>query len=148
MKYLLNKIKFTKAEKIFLFSLICLFLGFWVVSGRIWLRVNQHNVSIDGMSLSEGSDYFVFRSLNGDIFCYHQDHGTQYLILPKRSEISIISEGEDVIILPDFILFSHHALASLEDSNTKKRLANPNLVVKNGFIEFVGIHNERWRVPY
>ncbi len=145
MKGILKRIRFSKAEKIALVTLICLLLGFWLASGHIWLSVNSHSVSIDSRSLSEGSDYSNFRSLNEDVFCYHQDHGAQYLISPKRNEVSVISESEEVTIFPDFILLSNRALASLEDAN-KKRLPDAKLVIGNGYIEFVGIHNERWHI--
>lgn len=140
-----NRIRFSGAEKFIFAALICLALGGWLVRGQIWFGVDSQTISINGRSLSEGSDYSVFRSLSGDIFCYSQDHGAQYLISPARNEVSVISERERVTILPDFFLFSHRALAGVADSN-RQRLPGTQLTISSGLIEFVGVYNERWRI--
>jgi len=87
----LKRIKFTRDEKLILILLVCLSLGYWWISGHVWFCIDNHKISINGRFLAKGSDYSCFKSLGGDIFSYHQDHGTQYFISPKNNEVSPIS---------------------------------------------------------
>jgi len=151
---LLKKIKFTRAEKLILILLACLSLGYWWVIGHVWFRIDNHKISINGRSLAEGSDYSCFKSLGGDIFCYHQDHGTQYFISPKNNEVSTISEDADVGYM-EFILISGGARNGFENSGVKQRLPDSNMVIGNGYIEFTPSVTEwkspdveRWHISY
>jgi len=142
---LLKKIKFTTAEKLILILLACIGLGYWWVSGHVLFRIDDNKVSINGRSLTEGSDYSCFKSLAGDIFCYHQDHGTQYFISPNNREVSAISEGADVGYM-EVILISSGARNRFETSGVKQRLPESNLVIGNGFVEFTPTITE-WKSP-
>src|ERR1051325_289497 len=151
---LLKKIKFTTAGQSILILLACLSLGYWWVSGHVWFRIDNHKVSINGRSLAEGGDYSCFKSLAGDIFCYHQDHGTQYFISPRNNEVSAISESAGVGYL-EVILISGGARNGFEDSGVKQRLSDTQLTIGNGFIEFTPSITEwkshdmqRWNISY
>lgn len=152
----MRRIKFTNTEKLILVVLACLFSGYWWVIGYVWFRIDNHNVSINGRSLAEaeGSDYFCFKSLSENIFCYHQDHGTQYLISPVNKEVSIISQEVNVDYL-EVILIAGGARDGFKDSSFKKKLSDTPIVVGNGFVEFTPSITEwkspevqRWRISF
>lgn len=144
LRYLIDE-RFVKAEAPALILLVLLLLTCQWASGRIWLRFDENKVFINSRSLSAGSDYSIFRSLNGDIFCSHQDHGAQCLISPAKNEVSVISQSEDVTWL-DIVLLSDNALTDLEYGSARKKLPAPNLLFENGTVEFTGIYGERWRI--
>jgi hypothetical protein len=104
MKEFFTKIRFTKAEKLLLVAATCLLLSFWWFSNHVWFRIDNHKITINEQSAAERSDYSCFKSINRDIFCYHQDNGTHYLISPRNNEISVISENAGVIHLEDVLL--------------------------------------------
>jgi hypothetical protein len=124
------------------------------VNSYIWFRIDNHKISINGRSLARGSDYSCFKSLGGDIFCYHQDHGTQYFISPKNNEVSAIGENAGVGYL-EVILISGGARNGFKDSGVKQRLSDTQLTIGNGFIEFTPSITEwkspdvqRWHISY
>src|SRR3954465_2303589 len=131
----MKKIKFRTAEKLLLIALACASLGYWWVSSYVWFRIDSYKISINGRSLAEGSDYSCFKSLGGDIFCYHQDNGTQYFISPKNNEVSVISQDVDVGYF-EFFIVSGGAHNGFENSGLKQQLSDTQLIVGKDFIEF------------
>ena len=153
MRVLKNFLR-TVTGKIILAAMIFLSLGYWWVHGHVWFRIDNHNISINGQSLAAGSDYSCFRSMSGDIFCYHQDHGTQYFISPKKNEVSTIDETINVEYL-EGVLISGGASDGFESSGMKHRLPETSLIRGNGFVEFAPSVTEfkapqiqRWHIAY
>ena len=151
---LLNRNKFTTSEKLILILLACLSLGYWSVSSYVWFRVDDRKISINGRSLAEGSDYSCFKSLAGDIFCLHQDSGTQYFISPRNNEVSVISVDVDVTNL-DMILISSGAHSGFDNTGLKQRLPDAQLIVGKDSIKFTPSITEwksqaveRWHISY
>jgi hypothetical protein len=150
LKYLLNT---GYGKAVFVLVAVSLLASWWA-HGHIWFRIDDHNVSINGRSLAEGSDYSCFKSMNGDIFCYHQDHGTLYFISPKKGEVSTIDETVDLGYW-EFVLLSGGARDGFENSGLKHRLRETSLIIGNGFVEFEpsvtefkGPQVERWHIAY
>ncbi len=143
----LKKVRFTFLEKAVLLSVFCFLLIYWWGSSRVWFRIDNHNVVLNGRPLSDGNDYSCFKSLSRDVLCHHQDHGAQYLISPRRREVSIISEKEDVDLL-DVVLYSYRPLSNLDESNGRKSVPDAGLMVGDDLIKFVGIHGEEWHISY
>jgi hypothetical protein len=140
--------------KILLAATVFLLLGYWWVHGYVWFRIDNSHISINGRSLAEGSDYSCFRSMSGDIFCYHQDHGTQYFISPRKNEVSTIDERVDVEYL-EGVIISGGARDGFDGSDMKHRLPETSLIRGNGFVEFAppvtevkGSQIERWHITY
>ena len=130
-----NRLKFTPLKGLAISLGGCILISYLWVRSNVWFRINDHRVLVNGVSLADGSDYSCFKSLPGDIFCYHQDHGTQYFISPKLSEVSVISPDADVGSM-DVILISSGARTRFENSNVKQKLADSHLIVGDGFVEF------------
>ena len=144
----------TITGKIILAAVVFLALGYWWVHSHVWFRIDNHKISINGRSLAEGSDYSCFKAMSGDIFCYHQDHGTQYFISPKKNEVSTIDEAIDVEYL-EGVLISSGASDGFDSSGMKHRLHETSLTRGNGFVEFApsvtefkGAQTERWHIAY
>jgi len=137
--------KLTNAKRVLIVALACLsLLAYRWVSLHIWFPLDCQLLVDDKF---KPVDYLPGKSLNGDIFLRNQDHGTQYLISVKNKEVSVISEDEDFIDV-GFLTYTHDVLASLEDSKIKQRLAEPNLSVGAGVVEFAASNGERWRISY
>ncbi len=132
MKEFWNKSKFTKREIGLAISLAFLLLGYWWFSNHIWFRIEDNKVSINQQS--DPIDYSCFKSLSGEIFCHHQDNGTQYLIVPKTNEIYTI-DGEGITYLEGIIISSTFT-NTLHSSNIREKL--PDKITRSeNFIEFV-----------
>ena len=144
----------TTIGKIILGAVVFILLGYWWAHGHVWFRIDNHNISINGRSLAAGSDYSCFKSMSGDIFCYHQDHGTQYFISPKKNEVSTIDEAANVDYLEDFLI-SGGARDGFVSLGMKHQLSDTSLMHGNGFVEFApsvtefkGSQTERWHIAY
>jgi hypothetical protein len=145
------QIKPTPAKIFAVATLAVCALIVWRVVGHVWFRIDDSKVSINGKTLATypGSDYSCFKSLRGDIFCYHQDHGTQFLISPRKREVSTIDESADVNYF-EFVVFSD----DFDRSGVKHTLPD-QLTLGNGFVEFAPSVTEfkspepqRWRIYY
>jgi len=114
---------------------------------HIWFSVNHSEILVDGAFNPMLYDYMPVRSLNGDIFLRNMDHGTEYLISPKKNEVSVIMEGYEFIDIGLFT-YTRDDLVNYKDSKVKTVLPNSNLLVGNRFVEFTSPENKRWNISY
>ncbi len=145
MRNFLGKIRLTISEKLALVLLIVSILSYWWASNHIWLPVNFHNVYVNGKPLYE-LDYSIFKSLSGDIYCYHQDHGKEYLVSLKKKEVTF-SEDEDVYNY-ELMLYVPKAIPAPTNLNPRQIMPDSKLVIDSSFVEFTGVYGERWHIPY
>jgi len=139
-----------------LIAAVVLAVGFFAIAYRwvshhIWFSIEHSQILVDGASypaLPMLADYMPGKSLNGDIFLRNMDHGTEYLISPKKKEVSTISEDYDFIDI-DFFTYTRDDLVNYKYSKVKKTvLPNSNLIVGKGFVEFTSSEGKRWHVTY
>jgi hypothetical protein len=118
------------------------------VSHHIYFSIDHSQILVDGAWNPMLYDYMPGKSLNGDIFLRNMDHGTEYLISPKKKEVSTISEDYDFIDI-DFFTYTRDDLVNYKYSKVKKTvLPNSNLIVGSGFVEFTSSEGKRWHVTY
>jgi hypothetical protein len=141
-------VRFSSFKKTLFVVFLCyaILANHWVGS-HIWFAFNDSELLVNGSVNPMLFDYLPGKSLNGGIFLRNQDHGTQYLISLSRREVSVISEDEEFLDL-GFLTYTHDALADFENPKLKTKLAKPNLVIGNRFVEFSASENERWRFSY
>ena len=121
----------TKVEKTLLIALAFLILSYWWFSKHIWFRIDDKKITVNRQS--KPYDYSCFKSLSSQIFCHHQDNGTQYLIVPKNNEIYAV-EGEDIVYLEGIVISSTFS-NTLKDSEVIQKL--PDEITKGeNFIQF------------
>jgi hypothetical protein len=140
MKEFWNKPKFTKTEISLVIGLAFLLIGYWWFSTHVWFRIEDDKISINQQS--KPYDYSCFKSLNGEIYCHHQDNGTQYLIVPKTNEIYTI-DGERIIYLEGLVISSTFT-NTLHNSKIREKL--PDKITRGeNFIEFAPTISESRR---
>ena len=137
MEELWNKLKFTKSQVILVVGLAFLLLGYWWFSTHIWFRIDDSKITVNEQSIPV--DYSCFRALSSEIYCNHQDNGTQYLVVPDSDEIYTV-DNEGIIYLGSMV-FSSTFTNSLHSSSIKKELPDKITRGKN-FIEFAPSINE------
>jgi hypothetical protein len=116
-------------------------------SHHIWFSLDHSEILVDGAFNPMLYDYMPGKSLNGDIFLRNMDHGTQYLISPKRNEVSVISEEYEFIDI-EFLTYTRDDLVNYRYSKVKTVLPNSNLLVGNRFVEFTSPEGKRWHIAY
>ena len=121
----------TTVKKSLIIALAFLLLGYWWFNNHVWFRIDDGKISVNQQS--KPFDYSCFKSLSGEIFCHHQDNGTQYLIVPKNNEIYVV-EGEGIIYLEGIVISSTFS-NSLNDSKVIQKLPDEISQGEN-FIEF------------
>ena len=144
MRKLLSRIRFTMAEQVVLILMACLSLGYYWTKGHVWFGIANNKISVNGTPLAEGSDYSCFKSLRGDIFCFHQDHGTQYLISPKDNEVSVIDDGVNIVYLEAIVVSGIRR--GIDDPSITHNIPDNRLIVGKDFVEFTPSVTE-WRFP-
>jgi hypothetical protein len=128
-------------------TVICLgVIAYIWTSHHIWFPLGQNQVLVNGNNLGL-SDYLPGRSLNGDIFLRNQDHGTQYLISPKKKEVSVIS-GDAHFIDIGLFTYTRDDLVDVKYPSIKRAVSNPSLIVGNRFVEFTSLEGQHWRIAY
>lgn len=126
-----SKVRFTKIEKIILIISAFLLLFYWWFSNHFWFRIDDRKIEINQQSKSP--DYSCFKSLGGEIFCYHQDNETEYLISPQNNEVYTVY-GEGIIYLEGIVISSTFT-NSLNSSSVKRKL--PDEIIRGGnYIQF------------
>lgn len=142
MKEFWNKPTFAKRKISLVLGLAFLLFGYWWFSTHIWFRIEGNKVSINQQS--DPIDYSCFKSLSGEIFCHHQDNGTQYLIVPKTNEIYTI-EGEGIIYLEGIVISSTFT-NTLHNSKIREKL--PDEITRGeNFIEFAPTMRQSRKFP-
>src|SRR5437870_675557 len=116
-------------------------------SHHIWFSIDHSEILVDGAFNPMLYDYMPGKSLNGDIFLRNMDHGTEYLISPKKKEVSVISEGYDFIDI-GFLTYTRDDLVNYKYSKVKTVLPNSNLLIGNRFVEFTSPEGKHWHIAY
>jgi len=146
------KIRLRKLFKLVSIVATVITVGFVIAAYRwtahhIWFSVDHCEILVDGAFNPMLYDYMPGKTLNGDIFLRNMDHGTEYLISPRKSEISVITEDYDFIDI-DFLTYTRDDLVNYKYSKVKTVVPNSNLLVGNRFVEFTSPEGKRWHVAY
>lgn len=120
---------------------------YFLVRRNILLSVPTESVFYNDLPLPLDAPYAVYKSLSGDVFCYHLRGGPQYLISPARGEVSLINKGVEVKYFGP-ITYTRDILTKLSVPEERRPVPYTRLVTRNGYVEFTGMNYERWRIPY